>query len=109
MRAAGKLLRIQEEIEDRDLITVPVLAEEMGINECKVLRWINLGYLKEKVGKRNNARTRRHLLHRKEVREFLIFYQRFYDHALCRHGFLVDMLAGEFPLMLQHSCGVKDQ
>lgn len=110
LRSEGKLLGVQDDIEDRDLLTTVKLAKEMGVDDCRVLRWIKLKYLKAQEQPRlpGSQSLRRYLIKRKDVREFLAYYQRHYDHALCRHGFLVETLYGDIPTTIQHSCGIKE-
>lgn len=107
LRNQGKLLTITEEIEDRDLFTTAILAQEMGIDHSKIFRWIKLNYLKAKEQPRlpESQKTHRYLIKRKDVKEFLVRYQRHYDHTLCRHSFLIDVLVGDMSLMIQESCG----
>lgn len=87
---------IQEELEELSIFTVDRLALEMGITAAKIHYWISQKKLRANKQPlfKGTGHTRRFLIPRKEVREFLIQHELLYDHKLCSHSFLINVLTG---------------
>lgn len=111
LRKKNSILSNDEFMDEKDLFTSTRLAPLMGVSAHQVNRWCKIGVLKSTPQAMDSQRIRRHLIKRKDLREFLLTRQPYWDHRLCDQYFLVDIIAGDSyaPTKIQDRCGIRHE
>ncbi len=112
LRQSDQLPAEMDAIEDANLIGTLEVAEVMGVTLRKVQNWINRQLLKtaDPDLPDDQGRIHRHLIHRRDLTEFLRTYPGHWDSRHCDHFWLVDILSAtslSAPLLInrQHTTG----
>ena len=111
LRKETRIPSLQEHRDTINIMTTCEISELMGVSSNNILRKIKEGllYATEQEVDKEGARTRRFLIRRKDLRNFLINYPAHWDHRKCNQFFLIDILSsGQLPTHIQHSAGVKE-
>lgn len=89
--------RLPRDRTDPDCWSANQVGFLMGVDQHKVMRWINRGLLRARPGQgeqRLSHQTTAHQIKRADLRAFCIAWPGEWDHRGCDHLWLVELLAG---------------